>query len=51
MLTAYRSEKIEPMLQREFGRLISPLRMKYVTALLRYRVATLRRILEETRAS
>ncbi|HEX9242395.1 MAG TPA: HipA domain-containing protein [Anaeromyxobacter sp.] len=51
MLTAYRSERIEPMLQQEFGRLISPLRMKYVTALLRYRVATLRRILEEMRAS
>ena len=51
MLTAYRSDRIEPMLERDFGRLISPLRMKYVTALLRYRVETLRRILEETRAS
>ena len=51
MLTAYHSDEIEAMLRREFGRLISPLRMQYVTALLRYRVGTLRQILEESRSS
>lgn len=51
MLTAYQSERIESMLEREFGRLISPLRMLYVTALLKHRVFRLRKILMESLTS
>ncbi|MCM2334358.1 MAG: HipA domain-containing protein, partial [Anaeromyxobacteraceae bacterium] len=50
MVSAYRTDAVETMLQKEFGRLISPLRMMYVTRLLKYRVARLQRILEETRS-
>lgn len=49
MLSAYRSDAVEAMLRKEFGRLISPLRMMYVSRLLKYRVTRLQRILKETR--
>lgn len=47
IVTAYRPDDVERMLQREFGRLISPLRMLYVATLLRVRYARLRALLSE----
>ncbi len=49
IVTAYRSSEVERMLEREFGRLISPLRMLYVATLLRVRYERLQTLLSETR--
>jgi hypothetical protein len=49
IINAYRGPDTERMLQREFARLVSPLRLAYVMALLRVRHARLQAILRETR--